>query len=71
MRLSLVSALWMLLVLATSLALDSDRALLSQEAASSIKSGDLELETSRVYVRVGTVGVTDRLLIYGDLIVAP
>ncbi len=57
MRLSLVSSLWMLLVLATSLALDSYRLLQSQEAASSISSGDLELATSRVYVRVGKVGL--------------
>jgi polyisoprenoid-binding protein YceI len=47
----------MLLVLATSLALDSYRLLQSQEAASSISSGDLELATSRVYVRVGKVGL--------------
>ena len=57
MRLSRVSSLWMLLVLATSLALDSYRLLQSQEAASSISSGDLELATSRVYVRVGKVGL--------------
>ena len=57
MRLSLVSSLWMLLVFGAFLTLDMHRTLLSQEAAAQIKSGDVELETSRVYVRVGKVGL--------------
>ncbi len=62
MRLSLVSSLWVLSVFAAFLAVDMHRALLSQEPlpknpAPQIKSGDLELETSRVYVRVGKVGL--------------
>jgi polyisoprenoid-binding protein YceI len=57
MRLSLLSLLWMVFVFETILTLDVRRTLLSQEAAPQIKSGDIELETSRVYVRVGKVGL--------------
>jgi polyisoprenoid-binding protein YceI len=57
MRLSLVSLLWMLMVFGACLAFDAHRPLRSQEAATQVKSGDLELQTSRVYVRVGKVGL--------------
>jgi polyisoprenoid-binding protein YceI len=47
----------MVLVFGAFLSLDAHRSLLSQEATTQIKSGDLELQTSRVYVRVGKVGL--------------
>jgi polyisoprenoid-binding protein YceI len=57
MRLSLFSSLWTVTVTGAFLTLGTHRTLVSQEATAQIKSGDLELETSRVYVRVGKVGL--------------
>ena len=57
MRLRLLSSLWMLLLFGVFLSFGLHRNLLAQDTAAQVKSGDLELENSRVYVRVGKVGL--------------
>ncbi len=57
MRLRLLSSLWMLFVFEAFAVAGFNRTLLSQDVAAEIKSGDVELDTSRVYVRVGKVGL--------------
>ncbi|MDX1929370.1 MAG: YceI family protein [Pirellulaceae bacterium] len=57
MRLGLLSSLWMSLLLAVFLTTGPLRNLPAQDAAPQVISGELELKTSRVYVRVGKVGL--------------